>query len=524
MKKNYARIALAIFVIAILFACRQESLTIEENKSSREIDFFKSAHEKTSRFKEGSFIVGLLEKENDDTHFVTKLKDKKGLPIWDKMIMATTPGASNKTSSVSDTLNFAIPLTEDKEFLSSVIIVTVVDQQVRGIKNIDNTDLYNYVNDASIPVIDRENAMMSFIYLDHKSFGTYKYINIPVDLFPEIELRNAETKKSMTISSVSDDSGTNSFMALLCVTYVEYCQHCNGDVIEGYHTKCFSVWVEGGGGGSGGGTGGTGGGDGGGGDGGGGDGGGGNPGSGGNCANRGVFYRIEPEGCGGGGSNDNEMPCENIKNKQKDSKYAEKYNALNQSSIFSMNRERGFFERQSPPANNAGSTFIQLDGPEGSSGLGLPDNVAGIVGLLHSHNDEDGVIKIFSPTDVRTFINHFMPQANSYLGSYSQAYTTVVTSFGSYTLQFTEGVHPGGINYNTWEQWNAWYKNNYRNLIDNENLTKANIEKVFTQFLKEVVNINGLEVYRVTKNTAVRLEYNGKDNPVKETPCPVITP
>lgn len=218
-------------------------------------------------------------------------------------------------------------------------------------------------------------------------------------------------------------------------------------------------------------------------------------------------------------------PCEKIKNKQNDTKYSEKFNALNQNSIFSMNRERGFFERQSPTGNNLPSTYIQVDGQEGTSGLSLPDNKNGIVGLLHSHNDESNgngniTIKIFSPTDVRTFINYFMPQANSYLNTYSNAYSTVVTSLGSYTLQFNATTHPGDIDDNTWEKWKTWYKREYQKLIDEDKLTQANVEKKFTQFLKEKVNIAGIEVYRVTGNTAIKLEYDGKDKPVKETACP----
>ena len=240
-----------------------------------------------------------------------------------------------------------------------------------------------------------------------------------------------------------------------------------------------------------------------------------------------VSYYACRQSCNPGGgvvvAPPKQTPCEKIKTKQNDTKYAEKYNALNQNSIFSMNRERGFFEREAPPANNLPSTFIQLDGQEGTHGLALPENLNGIVGLLHSHNNESNgnpSIKIFSPTDVRTFINHFMPQANSHLGSYTSAYSTVVTSLGSYTLQFSQNTHPGGINYATLEEWNTWYKKKYRNLVDNDELTQANVEKVFTQFLKEKVNIAGVEVYRVTGNTAIKLEYDGENKPVKETNCP----
>ncbi|MCD1116217.1 hypothetical protein [Chryseobacterium turcicum] len=53
-------------------------------------------------------------------------------------------------------------------------------------------------------------------------------------------------------------------------------------------------------------------------------------------------------------------------------------------------------------------------------------------------------------------------------------------------------------------------------------MAQSNVEKLFTQFLKETVNINGLELYKVDKTSgqAIKFEYDGKNNPIKLTPCP----
>lgn len=508
-------------VLLLLFACRQEITTIDDHNSRREQEFFRNNANPASRnFGQIAGHITNLREINSKTEFISKLSDKAGLPKWG-FSMTTAIGTPGKSGRTGDADVLIIPMQEDDDsYLSSLLYVERPESDNPIIYTVTNLELYDFVHNSNINAEIREQILSTFLYFDKEVYDNKDFAHLPADLYAEMPLKEGETSKSFMITSTESTDPQGLHYNTICVvnnhctrTYVcDYGSNCDHCLKECESVNCYTA---GGGGYEGPGT----------------DGPGdtGNPGEGngggtgsGEC-NRGGWYRIiPPNGCGGGG--DVETPCQNINNKQKDTKYAEKYNALNQSNIFSMNRERGFFERQSPPSNNLGSTFIQLDGPEGSSGLGLPDNISGIVGLLHSHNDENGVIKIFSPTDVRTFINHFLPQANSYLGSYGQAYTTVVTSFGSYTLQFTEGTHPGGINYNTWEQWNTWYKEKYEQLIKNENLTKANVEKVFTQFLKEVVNINGLEVYRVTKNTAVRLEYNGKDNPVKETPCPVITP
>lgn len=143
---------------------------------------------------------------------------------------------------------------------------------------------------------------------------------------------------------------------------------------------------------------------------------------------------------------------------------------------------------------------------------------------MHSHNNEDvdknHPIKIFSPTDVRTFVNHLMPQANKYIGSYANAYSVVTTSEGSYMLQYTKSIWPGSVNFDKREEWQKWYIKKYQDLLDNENLTQANVEKTFTQFIKDVVKIDGLEIYKITETSSSKLEFDGADNPVKSTPCP----
>lgn len=113
-----------------------------------------------------------------------------------------------------------------------------------------------------------------------------------------------------------------------------------------------------------------------------------------------------------------------------------------------------------------------------------------------------------------------MPQASSYTGSYMNAYSIVTTSGGNYMLQYTKSTWPGSINYETKEKWQTWYEREYKQLILDDNLTQANVEKVFTRFIKEVVNITGLEIYKVTETTYSKLEYNGANQPVKSTNCP----
>ncbi|WP_144429024.1 hypothetical protein [Chryseobacterium sp. StRB126] len=232
--------------------------------------------------------------------------------------------------------------------------------------------------------------------------------------------------------------------------------------------------------------------------------------------------------CGGSGGNNNpsnpetpQNPCEKIKEKQNSSKYAERFNALNKADIFNMDRERGFYEKQPPLGVNTEAGFVQVDGPPGSTGLDLPDDTTGISGLFHSHNNVDGSIKIFSPTDVKTFINTFLKNAGTYGGGYANAYSTVVTSEGSYTIKYTGTAHPGGVDYYTAKSWGEWYEREMGAIQDsNGDISQDKVETVFTRFLQEVVNKPGLEVYKVTANTASKMTYNPTTKKADKVDCP----
>ena len=296
---------MAAAVLLLLFACRQEITTIDDHNSKREQEFFRDAQEKTAKLGNGNFVIDLLKKENDKTHFVTRLKDQNGLPVWDKI---TLTGSSNTNKiNTSDTLTVAIPLSEDKEYLSSLLIAKVANGGIIQIKNIDNTDLYRYVNDSSVPAYKRETALLNFIYADHKVFGTKYYINIPADLFPDIELRTGESKKRMNIVSISEEDISSFAVPIrICVTREDVCGHCSGTVILGYKTECFTYigeYTDGGSGedgGSGDTSGDTG-------------GGGGSPGSGSSECEKGGWYRVVPPGCPNG--DDLPVVVQNLKNR-----------------------------------------------------------------------------------------------------------------------------------------------------------------------------------------------------------------
>ncbi|KXH84579.1 hypothetical protein [Chryseobacterium kwangjuense] len=230
--------------------------------------------------------------------------------------------------------------------------------------------------------------------------------------------------------------------------------------------------------------------------------------------------------CGGGGYGENQNDsnsdsCQKVKEKQNNQKYKDKFEALNKAEIFNMDKETGFYELQPPLGVNTPPGFVQVDGPPGSTGMDLPDNTDRISGLFHSHNNAEGSVKIFSPTDVRTFINTFLKNARTYGGGYGNAYSTLVTSAGSYTLRFTGTTHPGGVDYNTGKAWGKWYKDEIEKIRNEDgDFPQDKVEDVFGKFLHEVVKKPGLEVFKVTATTAEKMTYDPITKKSNSKPCP----
>ncbi len=107
-------------------------------------------------------------------------------------------------------------------------------------------------------------------------------------------------------------------------------------------------------------------------------------------------------------------------------------------------------------------------------------------------------------------------------GTITDAYGMVITSQGNYILKYS-GDGNFGIGPVQETAWQTWYNDNYTQLGEDEGLNNpTSVEKLFTQFLKEVVKVAGLEVYKSdkTNGNSTKLEYNRKDQPVKTTPCP----
>ncbi len=205
-------------------------------------------------------------------------------------------------------------------------------------------------------------------------------------------------------------------------------------------------------------------------------------------------------------------PCAKMKAQNTDARFKEKVSELDHDSIFKKKEETGYAAAYGPQTNYEKLNNITNDK------LKMPIGNK-YFGYMHAHLDKEGVVKIFSSADVFTFLLKCVRNAQE-KGTMSDAYAMVITSQGTYTLKYsgTTGYTLAGQS----DKWKTAYNELYNELKENELADPTIVEKVFTQFLKEVVNINGVEVYKTDKTTGnlSKLTYNGKDNPVQSTPCP----
>ena len=238
-------------------------------------------------------------------------------------------------------------------------------------------------------------------------------------------------------------------------------------------------------------------------------------------------------GSGGGGDDGYEYPdppdeikdpCEKIKSKfTTDLKFKSKVAAIDKQEVFAYDHEMGFAAGY-PPANTTvtETQYQPMENMAGSHNVSLPDGDQ-YFGYMHSHNNfSDGGIpvKIFSPADLATFLTSCVANADAH-GSIDDAYGMVITSAGNYVLQYTGATSGFGVGPNTIKYWKAWYGRQFKAIQnDDGGYDQDDVEKVFLRFLKEKVQIDGVELYKVDKTTGKSSKLNlNSNNVVVPIPC-----
>lgn len=256
MKKTYL---FWFYILAfLLLGCRNEDFSNSLTESKREEEFFRKALSKTACYKNGASIVNALKVQNERSHFVSKMKDQSGLPIWDKMITIRKPKVVNKGESGESSDEYIIPLTENDKDLSSILFVSKSQENSFTFNNIDNERAKQIVYDSKIEQSLREQLLANFIFMDHLSFSSdATYWNVPDGLLTFIPESTIYQQRRFRIS-IQDDEGTGSGTEtnnlfeyktyIICAWTEVQCQHCSDGSHTTYETDCAVI-----GGGSGGG-------------------------------------------------------------------------------------------------------------------------------------------------------------------------------------------------------------------------------------------------------------------------------
>jgi hypothetical protein len=515
-RKIILSLSFLIVSFSILWSCHNEDFAKGETEPQRDnANFFKHSQKGGLNARAGVDYISILEAYNREKDFLSTMPDQRGMPIWEKM----------QVVDLKNSTRLFIPISADNETLSSVLVASLDEENtVRTLQDVDNKMLeafiYNDKNDQN----ERKFWMSAFLLTDSKAFGTQHYTNLPSDLYKDYV--HGENNR-MDIKGFEIKQDSKLMISTTCVT-IWFCKNGKSYLECDVASGCSICWVK---------TfcetgigddfpgdvpiipnsGST-----------------STPGTGGGsttstptqqppkdpCSLSSVFYRLAP-GCGGGGGNPDlptlDDPCEKINNMFTNIKFKEKVTAIDKPEVFDYDHEMGFASAYPVNTTVTDTQYQPMENTLGTHNVKLPDGNQ-YFGYIHSHNNESNggtPIKIFSPSDLITFLTNCVRNADEH-GSIGDAYCMVITSEGNYMLQYS-GTGDYSIGPNQVSNWKTWYLKKYTQLAENEELTQSNIEKTFAQFLAESVNIPGLEVYHIEKNSgkASKLNTNGT-----KTPCP----
>lgn len=192
-------------------------------------------------------------------------------------------------------------------------------------------------------------------------------------------------------------------------------------------------------------------------------------------------------------------PCITITAKNEDSGYLSKINELKGKT--GLREENGYSE-------DINGYYTKLTAEANGHSINIPPSSARL-GVMHTHlkNFMNGNIgpdgspeivkplKMFSPADLRKFLN-FVRNAHFHNRPLTDAYVTMVSSNGVYTLRFTGDFSQVNI---AWNAKDRAIKKKYKQLIFNHGE-----EAGFLRFMRDIVKTSGISLYKVGNNGTIK--------------------
>ena len=513
---------LAVF-LTLLWSCQSEDFArTETNPQRNNADFFKNRPSLSA--KNATDYIRILEEYNNETDFVARISDQKGMPVWDKMYVVETETASG----------LMIPLSYDNATMSSLLFVTLDKKnRVTGVRDFDNAMLQNIVYNQKISVENRERLFLTFMFMDNRTFGNEQFVGIPRDLFVEEKYDDQygrmQIKNFTPLSDISVQQDGKLFIGLTCfITY--HCTHHGGGVCDGCSecqtTTCtptiFGTTEDpfptngGGGGGSGGGGGPT------------------TTGPnvpdnpcGGDMSS--VFYRPGP-GCGGGTIPEIDNPCKKTKSILDNPALQDKVKTLKEKVNIDGANEFGFKVKMD------GTTTDVTEGKKREWDVG---SLQGIKGFYHSHPGPG--INIFSPPDIQSLFTNIITSGSPstvsgiFIGVIGSENFSGGIKYFHYIIRYNGSIQDAGAisstNYDMNDLKN-FYREREKELTsilptspysdnDGASLNYKGVEQLFFDTLGKMgINKNKMILHRVDDNGIVNTITLNSDGTTTAIPCP----
>lgn len=244
---RYIAFLALLFVIMSSNSCKRIDI-VKTPVDLRNSKFFKANKPVSTHINS---VIEKLKDFNNKTGFVEKLDDKKGLPVWDKIVFKKN---NFRSRGLSDSLEeYIVPVTENDKSLSSLINIKELIDGNFLIENYTANDyLYKKIYEFNPDLEKMEGLLVTFFFMENETFGNKEFFNIPAIYFPESNLLDINGNRTITIKDIEPNPDN---YYVICIPVV--CPFCKGDdpncPLGRYWTEC--TFYFGGGSGSGGGGG-----------------------------------------------------------------------------------------------------------------------------------------------------------------------------------------------------------------------------------------------------------------------------
>ena len=209
-------------------------------------------------------------------------------------------------------------------------------------------------------------------------------------------------------------------------------------------------------------------------------------------------------------------PCQNIKLQIQNPRYTTQANELKEKT--GLRKETGY--KQNKDGNQ-----VSLTQTNGGHSLTIPiDN--NTVGYMHTHlndfnvgdTDGDGIddtiepIRMFSPADIIKFLQ--MVKNSKFNGVPTHlVYATMISSIGNYTLRFNGNIDFSITHLKSANDYRAEYKKYFEEDYKNNN------ERAFLNFLKDIIKVEGVNLYRIRNNGDIEKKTLNDNKKVDTNDC-----